>query len=95
MRITEIETFVLKAEIGVNQPYWGKQMWGGDIESAAIYPPSQRLRETYADTSNTVIVKLGTDTGLGPTISSPCILRCDFHRRRDWLLPQSENGADA
>ena len=64
MRVTEIQTFVIKAESGINQPYWGKQMWGGDIEFVqAIYPPQCRLKSTYSDTINTVIVKLSTDKG--------------------------------
>jgi len=65
MRVTEIQTFVIKAESGANQPYWGKQMWGSDANSSgAIYPPPFRLRSSYSDTINTVIVKLSTDTGL-------------------------------
>ena len=73
MRISRVEAFALRVPSPVAQTYWGSKAWSstpaaGGIREAAEsweeYPPRWRMRATYSDTINTVIVKVTTDTGL-------------------------------
>ncbi len=73
MRISRVEAFALRVPSPVAQTYWGSKAWSStpavsDIEEAPEsweeYPPRWRMRATYSDTINTVIVKVTTDTGL-------------------------------
>lgn len=73
MRITNVEAFALKVPSPVAQTYWGSKAWASgagvtDIDEAHAsweeYPPRWRMRATYSNTINTVIVKITTDTGV-------------------------------
>ncbi len=73
MRISRVEAFSLRVPSPVAQTYWGSKAWSStptvtDIEEVPElweeYPPRWRMRATYSDTINTVIVKVTTDTGL-------------------------------
>lgn len=73
MKIAAVDAFALRAPSPVGQPYWGSRAWAStpkvtDIESAPPpweeYPPRWRMRASYSDTINTVIVRVTTDTGL-------------------------------
>ncbi len=73
MKITAVDAFALRAPSPVGQTYWGSRAWASgpkvaDIESAPSpweeYPPRWRMRATYSETINTVIVRVSTDAGL-------------------------------
>lgn len=65
MKITTVEAFALRAPGPVAQTYWGSQAWASRAPAAwEEYPPRWRMRATYSDTLNTVIVKVTTDAGL-------------------------------
>lgn len=60
MKITELDTFVVKAAPA--RPYWGARAWGTD-DVAATYPPAFRRRYLYSDTIDAVLVRVRTDDG--------------------------------
>ena len=74
MKITAVDAFALRVPSPTSQAYWGSQAWAstagpsgsGEVPRAAweAYPPRWRMRATYSETINTVIVRLSTDTGL-------------------------------
>lgn len=73
MKITAVEAFSLRAPSPSAQTYWGSKAWAtkpgvSDIEAAPTpweeYPARWRMRASYSDTLNTVIVRVTSDTGL-------------------------------
>ena len=76
MRIKEVESFVVRAPVAGDQPYWGTGFWAddpmdhparpsdypGDITTE--YPAVWRFRALYPTGHETVIIRLETDTGL-------------------------------
>jgi D-galactarolactone cycloisomerase len=75
MRIAKIESFIVRAPIVGNKPFWGAGFWAkdpqmhpglptnhpGDITTE--YPPIWRVRPIYASTLDSVVVRLETDSG--------------------------------
>ncbi len=65
MKISHVEAFALRAPNPVAQTYWGSKAWAsGTLPAWQEYPARWRMRATYSETLNTVIVKVTTDTGL-------------------------------
>lgn len=80
MRITSVEAFALRVPNPSTEPYWGSQAWasgapgvhssraplasGGRASDGWDYPPRWRMRASYSETFNTVIVRVRTDAGL-------------------------------
>lgn len=76
MKISEVESFVVRAPLEGNKPHWGAGFWSqapeahpglaaddpGDISTE--YPPLWRIRATYPASLEAVIVRLTTDTGI-------------------------------
>lgn len=76
MKITEVESFVVRAPLEGNKPHWGAGFWAtkpdahpglpadhpGDITTE--YPPLWRIRATYPSALEAVVVRLQTDSGL-------------------------------
>ncbi|MGQ0568587.1 MAG: mandelate racemase/muconate lactonizing enzyme family protein [Armatimonadota bacterium] len=75
MKITSVEAFALRVPSPAAQTYWGSKAWAApttpratDIETRSAeweeFPPRWRMRATYSQTINTVIVRITTDNGL-------------------------------
>jgi D-arabinonate dehydratase/D-galactarolactone cycloisomerase len=80
VKITAVDAFALRVPSPVAQTYWGSQAWVAgtqagstspgvsDVDAGAgaweEYPPRWRMRATYSDTINTVVVRITTDTGV-------------------------------
>jgi D-arabinonate dehydratase/D-galactarolactone cycloisomerase len=76
MKINEIESFVVRAVLEADKPFWGAGFWAkdpathpglpadhpGDITTE--YPPIWRIRPIYTNSLDAVIVRLETDTGI-------------------------------
>ena len=76
MKITEVESFVVRAPLEGSKPHWGAGFWAaepdahpglpadhpGDITTE--YPPLWRIRATYPAALEAVVVRLETDTGI-------------------------------
>lgn len=61
MKITELDTFVVKAAPA--RQYWGARAWGAE-DTVATYPPAFRRRYLYSDTIDAVLVRVRTDDGV-------------------------------
>ncbi|MDR7544884.1 MAG: mandelate racemase/muconate lactonizing enzyme family protein [Armatimonadota bacterium] len=66
MKITGVDAFAIKAPNPASRSYWGSRTWahGASPPPWQEYPPRWRMRATYSDTINTVIVRITTDAGL-------------------------------
>ena len=76
MKIAKIESFIVRAPIEGNKPYWGAGFWAKDPQThpglpldhpgdiTTEYPPIWRIRPIYVSTLDSVVVRLETDTGL-------------------------------
>jgi D-galactarolactone cycloisomerase len=76
MKIAKIESFIVRAPIEGNKPFWGAGFWAKDTQThpglpanhpgdiTTEYPPIWRIRPIYAATLDSVVVRLETDTGL-------------------------------
>jgi D-arabinonate dehydratase/D-galactarolactone cycloisomerase len=71
--ITAVDAFSLRAPSPSAQTYWGSKAWAtkpgvSDVEAAAApweeYPARWRMRASYSETINTVIVRVTADSGL-------------------------------
>jgi D-arabinonate dehydratase/D-galactarolactone cycloisomerase len=73
MKIAAVEAFALRVPSPSAETYWGSQAWAtkpgvSDIEAPPApweeYPARWRMRASYSETINTVIVRVTTDGGL-------------------------------
>ncbi len=71
MRITDVEAIAIKAQNSAEQAYWGKASWGAEGESDPLahwnstrFPHPGRMRPSYSDGFETVLVRIETDTGI-------------------------------
>ncbi|MDR7481491.1 MAG: mandelate racemase/muconate lactonizing enzyme family protein [Armatimonadota bacterium] len=66
MKITGVDAFALRAPGPPAHPYWGSRTWAQNayLPPGPEYPPRWRMRASYSDTINTVIVRITTDAGL-------------------------------
>lgn len=76
MKVTKIESFIVRAPLEGDKPYWGAGFWAkdplthpglpgdhpGDVTTE--YPPLWRIRPIYANTLDAVAVRVETDSGL-------------------------------
>jgi D-galactarolactone cycloisomerase len=76
LKIQDIQSFVVRAPLEGNKPFWGAGFWAkdpqvhpglpaghpGDVTTE--YPPIWRFRARYVNTLDAVIVRLETDTGV-------------------------------
>jgi L-alanine-DL-glutamate epimerase-like enolase superfamily enzyme len=68
VRIASVEAFALRVRDPAARAYWGSQAWAsgpddGPRTDPEGYPPRWRMRASYSDTLNTVIVRITADTG--------------------------------
>jgi len=68
VKIAAIDAFALRVRGPAAPAYWGSQAWASGAGAARApweeYPPRWRMRASYSQTLNTVIVRITTDTGL-------------------------------
>jgi D-arabinonate dehydratase/D-galactarolactone cycloisomerase len=66
VKITGVDAFALRAPGPAAEAYWGSRTWaqGAYLPPWREYPPRWRMRASYSDTINTVIVRVTTDAGL-------------------------------
>jgi len=70
VKIASVDAFALRAHNPAAEAYWGSQAWASRPSGAAAapvweeYPARWRMRASYSETLNTVIVRIATDTGL-------------------------------
>ena len=68
MRVSAVEAFALRVRDPAAPAYWGSQAWASGAAAAPApweeYPPRWRMRASYSDTLNTVIVRATADSGL-------------------------------
>lgn len=68
MKVASVEAFALRVRGPAAPSYWGSQAWASGAGAARAlweeYPPRWRMRASYSETLNTVIVRITTDTGL-------------------------------
>lgn len=63
MKVTSVETFVLKAR--PPEVYWGARTWSAEHGRPLVeYPPAERRRYVYSDTIDTVLVRVATADGV-------------------------------
>ena len=76
MKIKDLQTFVVRAQLEGNKPFWGAGFWAkdpqvhpglpaehpGDVTTE--YPPIWRFRALYVNSLDAVVVRLETDTGI-------------------------------
>jgi len=67
VKVVSVDAFALRVRDPAAPAYWGSQAWASGAAVRAAweeYPPRWRMRASYSETLNTVIVRLTTDTGL-------------------------------